>query len=88
MPDFKVKFLGTRGSYPVFGDKYKKFGGSTTCVAIEIENEIIILDGGTGIIEYGKKLVSDSSKKIYIFYYSYTSRPYSRTAIFCTTIFS
>jgi len=68
MPDFKVKFLGTRGSYPVFGDKYKKFGGSTTCVAIEIENEIIILDGGTGIIEYGKKLVSDSSKKnIYIF---------------------
>lgn len=68
MSDFKVRFLGTRGSYPVFGERYKKFGGSTTCVTIEIEDKVVILDSGTGIIEYGKELAAESSKKeIYLF---------------------
>lgn len=52
-----VKFWGTRGSIPVPGKYTFKYGGNTPCVEIRTdEDELIILDAGSGIRELGKSL--------------------------------
>ncbi|HAX62178.1 MAG TPA: MBL fold metallo-hydrolase [Elusimicrobia bacterium] len=60
-----VKFWGVRGSIPVSGKEYLKYGGSTTCVEITTKNgETIIVDAGTGIRKLGIKLTSEKRKNI------------------------
>lgn len=51
---FKIKFRGTRGSYPVAKADFLKYGGNTSCVEIKCANQTIILDAGTGIIDIGQ----------------------------------
>jgi phosphoribosyl 1,2-cyclic phosphodiesterase len=57
MKKFKVTFYGVRGSYPVPGDHTLKIGGNTSCVELNINDNIIIFDAGTGIINLGNELV-------------------------------
>jgi phosphoribosyl 1,2-cyclic phosphodiesterase len=54
----KIKFWGARGSIPVSGIKYIKYGGSTTCVEIRSKkDELVIIDAGSGIRLLGKELL-------------------------------
>jgi phosphoribosyl 1,2-cyclic phosphodiesterase len=55
----KVKFYGVRGSVPVCGREFQRYGGNTTCIKIlrEKVNRIAILDAGTGIRKLGKELI-------------------------------
>ena len=49
-----VTLRGVRGSIPVPGPKTVRYGGNTTCISITTdEGDQIIIDGGTGIREYG-----------------------------------
>lgn len=49
---------GSRGSIPVSGREYNRYGGDTTCLEIKTKsNEIIIVDAGTGIRRLGNKLI-------------------------------
>ncbi|MFI5333734.1 MAG: response regulator [Chlamydiales bacterium] len=48
-----LKFWGTRGSNPVSGQKYIRYGGNTPCLEIREKNEIVIIDAGTGIRALG-----------------------------------
>lgn len=57
--EFKITFRGVRGSYPVCSQSQMKFGGNTACVELLINGRYIILDGGTGIINLGNKLIRD-----------------------------
>lgn len=60
-----IKFWGVRGSVPVSGIEYIKYGGSTTCVEITTKNGgTIIVDAGTGIRKLGIKLTSEKRKNI------------------------
>jgi phosphoribosyl 1,2-cyclic phosphodiesterase len=53
-----IKSWGSRGSIPVSGPEYIKYGGDTTCIEITTKNkEIIIIDAGTGIRRLGNRLV-------------------------------
>ncbi|MBU4318922.1 MAG: MBL fold metallo-hydrolase [Proteobacteria bacterium] len=55
-----IKCWGSRGSIPVSGREYDHFGGDTTCLEIRTKNdEIIILDAGTGIRRLGKQLIAE-----------------------------
>jgi len=56
----KVKFYGVRGSLPVCGREFERYGGNTTCIRVlrENANRIAIMDAGTGIRNLGKELVS------------------------------
>lgn len=50
---------GARGSIPVAGKEYLRFGGETTCVEIRGNNgDLIVIDAGTGIRKLGNKLVN------------------------------
>ncbi|MEG0617378.1 MAG: MBL fold metallo-hydrolase [Oscillospiraceae bacterium] len=44
-----VTFLGTRGTVPVCDKNYIFYGGDTSCVAVRMGDEVLVLDGGTGI---------------------------------------
>jgi phosphoribosyl 1,2-cyclic phosphodiesterase len=52
-----IRCWGSRGSVPVSGNEYLKYGGDTTCMEI-IGNDgtIIIVDAGTGIRKLGNDL--------------------------------
>ncbi len=57
MSDVSVTIHGCRGSYPVTGPQFNRYGGATACVVVQIGDREIILDAGSGIIEYGRSLV-------------------------------
>ena len=49
----RLKFWGTRGSISVPGRGTLGYGGSTTCVEMRADGEIIVLDAGSGIRSLG-----------------------------------
>lgn len=53
-----VRFWGTRGSIPTPGSKTRRYGGNTSCVAIDVDGSLFILDAGTGLRELGDDLVA------------------------------
>ncbi len=55
-----VRCWGARGSIPVSGREYLKYGGDTTCIEIRTKNgEVIIIDAGSGIREFGKRMLNE-----------------------------
>lgn len=56
MSEFKVKFRGVRGSYPVAKQEFLGYGGNTACVEVNVGGHLIILDAGTGFINLGDEL--------------------------------
>lgn len=46
----KVVLLGTRGSVPVSGEEFIRYGGSTTCIFLRLAGQSIVLDAGTGML--------------------------------------
>ncbi len=56
MSEFKIKFRGVRGSYPVVNKDFMAYGGNTSCVEIYVGGHLIILDAGTGLINVGDEL--------------------------------
>ena len=52
----RLKFWGVRGSIPVPGTGTLRYGGNTTCVELRADNEIVVLDAGTGIRALGTAL--------------------------------
>ena len=61
----KVKFYGVRGSVPVCGPEFQRYGGNTTCLRIAREQakRIWIIDAGTGIRKLGKDLMREGYKQ-------------------------
>lgn len=57
MEEFKVKFRGVRGSYPLANKDFLKYGGNTSCVEVNVGGHLIILDAGTGLISLGDELM-------------------------------
>lgn len=54
----KFKFWGVRGSIPTPGPNTNKYGGNTTCIEIRTaEDQLIILDAGSGIFPLTQELL-------------------------------
>lgn len=62
-----MKLWGTRGSVPVSGHHYSRFGGNTVCCEVRRDDALIIIDAGTGIRELGDELVHSGIKELHIF---------------------
>ena len=64
----KVKFWGVRGSIPSPGPKTVRYGGNTTCLEVRTgNNDLIILDGGSGIFPLAQTLLKELPITSYIF---------------------
>ena len=55
----KITFWGVRGSFPTPDADKIGFGGDTSCVSIETQDQILILDMGTGMKKLGQDIVSN-----------------------------
>ncbi len=64
----KFKFRGVRGSIAMPGPNTIKYGGNTTCIEIRTaNNELIVLDAGTGIFSLGQELLKEIPLTVNIF---------------------
>lgn len=52
----KVRFYGVRGSIATAGEETRRYGGNTSCVAVEAGDDVLIFDAGTGIRKLGTDL--------------------------------
>lgn len=64
----KIKFWGVRGSIPSPGPNTQRYGGNTTCIEVRTDdNDLIILDGGTGIFPLAQTLLKELPINVHIF---------------------
>ena len=52
-----VRFWGVRGSIATPGPQTVKYGGNTSCVEVEVNGNLFVLDAGTGIRQLGLDLI-------------------------------
>ena len=61
----RIRCWGARGSIPVSGPEYLKYGGDTTCVEVRATaGDIIIIDAGSGIRRLGGQLVAEGATEM------------------------
>lgn len=58
-----VTFWGVRGSIASPGRHTVVFGGNTSCVSVETQDHILILDAGSGICELGRHLMKQHQSR-------------------------
>lgn len=64
-----IRCWGARGSIPVSGKEYLKYGGDTTCVELRTDDDsIVIIDAGSGIRRLGNSLVKAGRKDFNIIF--------------------
>lgn len=56
---FSVRYWGVRGSTQVPGPSTLRFGGNTTCIAVRCDDELLVIDAGTGLRGLGASLRED-----------------------------
>ena len=65
----KIICWGARGSIPVSGKEYTKYGGDTTCIEVRSKNnDVVIIDGGTGMRKLGNKLIASGESDLNILF--------------------
>ncbi|MBE9080220.1 MBL fold metallo-hydrolase [Romeria aff. gracilis LEGE 07310] len=65
---FSVCFWGVRGSVACPGEKTVRYGGNTACIEMQINDELLIFDGGTGLRLLGQKLLPAMPLKANMFF--------------------
>jgi phosphoribosyl 1,2-cyclic phosphodiesterase len=64
----KIRFWGVRGSISSPGPNTMRYGGNTTCIEVRTGcNDLIILDGGTGIFPLSQTLLKELPVNVNIF---------------------
>ena len=62
-----LRFWGTRGSSPVAGADYLRYGGNTSCLEVCHGNDRLVIDAGTGIRQLGELLKVADTQTIHLF---------------------
>jgi CheY-like chemotaxis protein len=63
----KLTLWGTRGSIPTPGPQFLRHGGNTSCMSLEVGEEIFIFDAGSGIRDLGNALMKGPPRKLHLF---------------------
>ena len=64
-----IRVWGARGSIPVSGREYLKYGGDTTCLEVRTkDDDIIIIDAGTGLRRLGNLLVKEGRTEYHMLF--------------------
>jgi phosphoribosyl 1,2-cyclic phosphodiesterase len=63
-----IRCYGARGSIPVSGPEFLRYGGDTTCFEVRSQDDdIIIIDAGSGIRRLGNKLLQEGRFRYTLF---------------------
>jgi len=64
-----IRCYGARGSLPVSGKEYLKYGGDTTCIEMRSKNDkVIIVDAGSGIRRLGNRLHQERGSEYHLIF--------------------
>lgn len=64
---FQIKLWGVRGSLPVSGAEFRKFGGNTTCIEMRCGDHVLIFDAGSGLRPAGIALKAEGRKDLILY---------------------
>jgi phosphoribosyl 1,2-cyclic phosphodiesterase len=65
----KISCWGARGSIPVSGPEYLKYGGDTTCLEIRsAAGDVVVVDCGSGVRRLGNGLVEEGVRRFTILF--------------------
>lgn len=59
-----VTFWGVRGSIPTPGHSTQRYGGNTACIEVRVNDQLFILDGGSGLRGLGTSLAGRGQSAI------------------------
>lgn len=64
----EIKIWGARGSMPVSGANYLKYGGDTCCVEVRLASgNSILFDAGSGLVNYGRQTQPEQRSRVICF---------------------
>lgn len=65
---FTAKFWGVRGQVPTPGKETYRFGGNTPCLEVNVEDQHLIFDGGTGLRVLGNAMLARMPVESHLFF--------------------
>lgn len=65
MERITVTMLGVRGTAPINGASYQKYGGATSCTLVQAGGEQILFDAGSGLLSI-KQILGEQKKSLHI----------------------
>jgi phosphoribosyl 1,2-cyclic phosphodiesterase len=63
-----VRFWGVRGSLPVSGPDFQRFGGNTVCIEMQCGEHRLLFDAGSGLLPAGKSLLAEGISSYNLFF--------------------
>lgn len=66
--EITVRFWGTRGSLPVSGPDFERYGGNTSCIELQCGSRRLIFDAGSGIREAGEAMTAEGILQYDLFF--------------------
>lgn len=64
----KVTFFGVRGSTPCADENHLRYGGHTSCIGVELNDRLIILDAGSGIYNANSLALQNPHKEVFLLF--------------------
>lgn len=64
----ELKFWGVRGSIPVSGPEFERYGGNTSCIELKYGDRHLLFDAGTGVREASEALRAAEVDDIDLFF--------------------
>ena len=61
---WKIRVWGVRGSTPVPGADFLKYGGNTACISVDCGTGLVVFDAGSGLSCLGRALSQSGRKRI------------------------
>jgi phosphoribosyl 1,2-cyclic phosphodiesterase len=64
----ELKFWGVRGSIPVSGPEFERYGGNTSCIELSYGDRHLLFDAGTGVREASASLREGGVNDVDLFF--------------------
>lgn len=66
-PALRARLWGVRGSVPVSGPGFRRYGGNTMCIELRCGPHAVLIDAGTGLVPAGLALRDEGLREVAIF---------------------
>jgi phosphoribosyl 1,2-cyclic phosphodiesterase len=64
-----IRCWGSRGSIPVSGREYLKYGGDTACIEVRTDGgDVVVIDAGSGIRRLGNQLLAEGVRRAQVLF--------------------
>lgn len=65
---FRVHCWGVRGSLPVSGPQFQRYGGNTFCIEVQCGDHRLLFDAGSGLLPASRTLLGEGVKHYELFF--------------------